>query len=71
MADNTANARQKIAGHRAAIRDHIAKHKRYSQAYEKQGALNTIQRAQDQIRKLKAEHPSLRNDSDSADTWRP
>lgn len=71
MADNAANARQKIAGHRSAIRDHIAKYKRYTKPYEKKGALKTIQRAQAEIRQLKAKHPSLQDNTDSADTWRP
>lgn len=71
MADNTANARQKVAGHRSAIRDHIAKYRRYFEPHEKQVALKTIQRAQTEIKQLKAKHPSLHDDADPADTWRP
>jgi hypothetical protein len=70
MADNTAQARKAIDGHRRAIREHIDKYKRYTESYEKQGALRTIQRAQAEIRSLKSKHPSL-NTSDSADSWRP
>lgn len=71
MADNTAAARKKLEGHRAAVRDHIAKYKRYAEPYEKHGALRTVQRAQDQIQRLKAAHPSLKHDFDPVDTWRP
>ena len=71
MADNTANARRKIDGHRSAIREHIAKYLRYVEPYEKRGALNTIQRAQAAIRSLKDGHPSLKGSADPADTWQP
>lgn len=71
MADNTATAKKQIAGHRDAIRDHIAKYKRYVEPYEKDVALKTVRRAQGEIAKLKSKHPSLQHDSDSVDTWRP
>ena len=71
MADNTAQARKSIEGHRKAIREHIDKYWRYTQDYEKEGALRTIRQAQDHIRRLKQDHPSLAADSDSLDTWKP
>ncbi len=49
MADNTAQARKSID-----------KYRRYPGAYDKETAPKTIRWAQDAIRKLQGEHPSLR-----------
>lgn len=70
MGDNTAQARKKIEGHRAAIRDATRKWHRYTENCEKDGQWKTIQNAQGHVSNLKREHPSL-NNPDSADTWRP
>jgi hypothetical protein len=69
MADNTAQARKSVDGHRRAIQDHIGKYKRYTQDYEKRGALRTIEGAQGHIRSLRNDHPSI--GSSWEDTWRP
>ena len=71
MADNTAKARKELAGMRKAVADHIEKYQRYVEPYEKQGALKTVQRVQGDIARLKSKHPSLKDDSDRVDTWRP
>jgi hypothetical protein len=69
MADNTAQARKAIHGHRAAVREHIAKYKKYPDKNDKDFALKTISRVQAQIAKLRSAHPSI--PSASEDTWRP
>lgn len=71
MADNTATARKQLAGHRDAVREHIEKYRRYVEPYEKDDALKTVVRVQDEISKLKDRHPSLRYDTDPLDTWKP
>ena len=71
MADNTARARQELKGQRRAVSEHVAKHQRHAQPYEKDFALKTIRNAQEQIRRLKSSHPSLAGDSSWEDTWRP
>ena len=59
----------KIAGHRKAIREHIAKFERYPAAQDKAFALKTIQRVQGTIRDLKRRQP--RASSSYEDTWQP
>lgn len=49
----------------------MQKWQRYSEPYEKQGALKTIQNAQSHIARIKLKHPTLRQDDDRADTWSP
>jgi len=71
MADNTATARKQLAGHRAAVKEHIEKYRRYAEQYEKDGALKTVVRAQGEISKLKDKHPTLMYDTDPVDAWRP
>lgn len=71
MADNTARAREQIAGHRRQIRGSVEKWKRYPEPYQKQEQLNTIENVQGHIRKLKDRHPSLKNDEAAEDTWQP
>lgn len=70
MADNTATARTKLAGHRATERAHSRKWHEYHEQYEKDFEWKTIQNAQSMISKLKADHPSL-NQSAREDSWRP
>lgn len=70
MAENTAQARKQLDGHRAAVRDHARKHRDYRESYEKDFAWKTIQNVQSHITKLKSEHPSLSQNS-TEDTWRP
>ena len=71
MADNLSNDRDKLAGHRRAVREHVQKWHRYKESYEKDGALKTIRNAQTHIAKIKSKHPSLRQDQDRADNWGP
>ncbi|TDO68419.1 hypothetical protein EV651_102340 [Kribbella sp. VKM Ac-2571] len=71
MADNLARAREKLDGQRRAVREHVEKWQRYVEAYEKNGALKTIQNAQRHIQKIKSDYPTLRNDNRSEDAWRP
>ena len=59
----------KIAGHRRAIRDHIAKYERYPAAQDKAFALKTIKGVQSTIRDLKRRQP--RASSSFEDTWQP
>jgi hypothetical protein len=70
MSDNTANARTKLAGHRATVRAHSQKWHDYREQYEKDFAWKTIQNAQNMISRLKTDHPSLR-ESSREDNWRP
>jgi len=49
----TNDIKDKIEGHRAAIRGHIGKYNDYPVDYDKEFALKTIRRAQDEISKLK------------------
>ena len=69
MSDNTASAKKKIEGHRAHIRTHIEKYKRYREDYEKQNMVKQIQNAQHQISDLRRKHPSISGSDE--DTWRP
>ena len=71
MADNTAQARKKLEGQRDSVRDATRKWHRYTEGYEKENQWKTIQNAQGFISKIKRDHPSLSNDRDAADTWRP
>jgi hypothetical protein len=69
MTDDLKKTEAKIAGHRRAIRDHIAKYERYPAAQDKAFALKTIQRVQGTIRDLKRRQP--RAYSSYEDTWQP
>lgn len=69
MTDDLKKTETKIAGHRRAIREHIAKYERYPAAQDKAFALKTIERAQGTIRDLKRRQP--RASSSYEDTWRP
>lgn len=69
MADDLKQTETKIAGHRRAIRDHIAKCRRYPSPQDKAFALKTIERVQATIRELKRKQP--RASSSYEDTWRP
>jgi hypothetical protein len=71
MADNTARAREQLAGQRKAVSDHIAKWARYKEPHDKNFALKTIRNAQTQIEKLKKAHPSLAKVTEPEDTWSP
>jgi len=70
MADNLSRAREKLDGQRRAVREHVDKWRRYTEAYEKTGALKTIQNAQRHIQKIKSDFPTLRNDNKPEDTWK-
>ncbi|MEQ7845754.1 hypothetical protein [Nocardioides kribbensis] len=69
MAEDLKTTEAKIAGHRRAIHDHIAKFERYPAAQDKEFALKTIERIQGTIRDLKRRQP--RASSSYEDTWRP
>lgn len=71
MADNLARAREKLDGQRRAVREHVEKWNRYTEEYEKAGALKTIENAQGHIQKIKSDFPTLNNDNQKEDTWRP
>lgn len=71
VTDNAAQARKQIDGHRRQIRGSVQKWKDYKEDYEKQNQLKTIQNVQNQIQKLKSQHPSLKHDNDKADEWSP
>lgn len=71
MADNTANAKIKLASQRKAVAEHIEKWRKYSEPYDKTFALKTIANAQGHIKKIKDDHPSLRQDNQPEDTWTP
>ena len=70
MADNTAQARKALEGHRSAVRDHIAKWRRYADANDKRFAEKTIENAHTHIAKIKSDHPSL-NQASAEDFWTP
>lgn len=69
MADNTASARNKVDGHRRAIRDHIDKYKRYNDENDRRFALKTIANAQQQIADLRKKHSTIPGSTE--DSWRP
>ena len=71
MADNLPQAKDKLAGQRRAVREHVKKWREFNEPYEKNTALKTIQNAQSHIAKIKSDHASLKHDNDKADTWRP
>lgn len=71
VADNLSHDRDKLSGHRKAVREHVQKWHKYSEHYEKEGALKTIRNAQSHIARIKSKHPTLRQDQDRADTWSP
>lgn len=71
MAENLAQARQKLDGQRKAVRAHVKKWQEHKEPYEKNVAWKTIQNAQGHIAKIKSDHPTLKNDNDRADSWRP
>lgn len=70
MSDNTAQARKKLDGQRATVREHARKHRDYPQQQDKDYAWKTIQNAQSHISRIKSAHPSL-NSSSTEDSWRP
>jgi hypothetical protein len=70
MADNTAKARKDLEGARKAVAEHIEKYNRYPAQQDKDTALKTIKNAQGRIRKIKDDHPSLRN-NEREDNWTP
>lgn len=71
MADNTANARDKLKSQRSTVATHIQKWRDHKEAYEKTFALKTIANAQKHIAKIKGDHPSLKHDNAPEDTWQP
>jgi len=64
-----ADDKVKLAGQRAAIREHIDKYKTYPAQHDKEFALKTIQNCQKQIKKLFGRHPSWHGSWE--DTWQP
>lgn len=69
MTEDLKRTETKLAGHRGAIREHIAKYERYPAPQDKAFALKTIARVQDTIRDLKRRQP--RASSSYEDTWSP
>lgn len=69
MSEDLKTTEAKIASHRRAIRDHIAKYERYPAAQDKEFSLKTIQRVQGTIRDLKRRQ--LRASSSYEDSWQP
>ncbi len=59
-----------IEGQRAAIREHIEKYNRYVYAQDKEFALKTIERCQDNIERLKAQCNQY-IESSWEDSWTP
>lgn len=59
----------KLRGHRRAIRDHIEKSERYSQDYEREFAIKTVRRIQQEIADLKRRNKTA--SSSWEDDWRP
>ena len=59
----------KLNGQRRAIREHIEKWKRYPSDYDKEFALKTVSRAQEEIRKIKRKN--TRASTSWEDDWRP
>ena len=60
---------KKLGSHRDAIRDHIEKSERYSQDYERENALKTVRRIQQEIADLKRRNKTA--SSSWEDDWRP
>lgn len=68
---STANEiKAKIAGHRAAIREHIEKYNKYPYAQDKDFALKTIKRVQNEISSLKSK-ANVTIDYSWEDDWSP
>lgn len=68
---STANEiKNKIAGHRAAIREHIDKYNKYPHPQDKEFALKTIQRVQKEISQLKNK-ANVNIDDSWEDDWSP
>lgn len=63
------NDDKKLEGQRAAIREHINKHRSYPEPEDKAFALKTIGNAQDQITAILKKHPHW--DESWEDRWRP
>ena len=59
-----------IESQRSSIREHIDKYERYNMEYEKQFALDTIERCQERIEHLKYQCNQSIEDS-WEDYWRP
>ena len=70
MADNTAKAKKDLDGARSAVREHIAKWRKYPDTNDKAFAAKTIERVQRDIAKIKSDHPSL-SSSAPEDSWNP
>ncbi len=66
----TNEIKNKIAGHRAAIREHIAKYNNYPYAQDKEFALKTIRRVQKEISQLKNK-ANVNIDYSWEDDWSP
>lgn len=60
---------RKLDGHRASVREHIEKYKRYPDAYDKDFALKTIRRVQGEISEIKRKHTHWPDSPE--DSWRP
>ncbi|MEV8373607.1 hypothetical protein AB0P21_12760 [Kribbella sp. NPDC056861] len=71
MADNLASTRDKLKAQRKTVRTHAEKWRVHVEPYEKTFALKTIENAQKFIQKLKSDHPTLRNDDQPEDNWKP
>ena len=59
---------RKLAGHRRAVKEHIDKYNRYPAKQDKDFALKTIQRIQNEIADLKRRNRTA--GSSWEDTWR-
>lgn len=71
MADNLSRARDKLEGQRRAVREHVEKWQRYTESYDKNTALRTIENAQRHIQNIKSDFSSLRYDNRPEDDWTP
>lgn len=64
-----ADEKDQLAGHRAAVREHVEKYKIYPNPADKNFALKTIRNVQAQIAKLIRRHPHWPKSWE--DTWVP
>lgn len=63
------NPKEIVEGHRKAVVEHIEKYKKYPHPQDKEFALKTVNRVQDEISKIKQKNPKIENSWE--DTWKP
>lgn len=64
-----ARDRDKLEGHREAVREHIEKYEEYEDEDDKDSALKKIERIQEEIRDILSDHPHW--ESSYEDDWTP